>query len=71
MKHRTFGDRLKYSLEIRNIKQREFAEKIKTTEVTISRYINNTRQPKADMIVRICNTLGISSDWLLGMIDQD
>ena len=69
MLHQTIGDRLKYSLVIRNMKQREFAKKIGVTEVTISRYINNERQPNADMIILICRALGISSDWLLGMLD--
>lgn len=68
MINQTIGDRLKYSLKIRNMKQKEFAEKIGVTEVTISRYINNERQPNADMIILICRALGVSSDWLLGML---
>jgi transcriptional regulator with XRE-family HTH domain len=66
--NQTLGDRLKYALEIRNMKQCDFAKKIGLTEVTMSRYINGTRKPKADTIVIICRTLGISSDWLLGML---
>lgn len=68
MTHKTIGDRLKYSLEIRKMTQREFAERLDMTEPTISRYIKGTRQPNADTIIAICRVLGVSADWLLGMI---
>jgi len=70
MIHRTLGDRLKYSLEIRHIQQRDFAKRLGITEATMSRYINDQRLPRADTIVDICNELGVSADWLLGMIER-
>jgi len=68
MIYKTLGDRLKYCLEKRGMSQREFAARINTTEATVSRWIYGTRQPKADAIVVICQKLGISSDWLLGLM---
>ncbi len=68
MIYKTLGDRLKLSLKIRKMTQKEFAERLDMTEPTISRYIKGTRQPNADTIVAICRVLGISADWLLGMI---
>ena len=70
MIHKSFGNRLKKCLELRNMKQKEFAKKLGVTECSISRYINDERQPKADMIVNMCRVLGVSADWLLGMIGE-
>lgn len=68
MIHKTIGDRLKYSLELRNMTQKELADKIGVTEISMSRYVNSTREPRADKVILICRTLGISSDWLLGLL---
>lgn len=68
MLYQTIGDRIRYSLDIRGMKQREFAKKIGITETSLSRYIYDQRIPRADLIVVMCQTLGVSSDWLLGLI---
>ena len=59
------GDRLKTALAIRNMTQRDLAQKIGTTEVTIHRYCKNIRCPSSDVLIKICKTLNISADWLL------
>ena len=53
------------------MKQRELAEKTELEEVTISRYVNNLRTPSAGSIVAICRALGVSADWLLGMMEDE
>jgi transcriptional regulator with XRE-family HTH domain len=68
MIHETIGDRIKYQLKLRKMTQRELANKIGINEVTMGRYINDKRIPNADVIIAICRTLGISSDWLLGLM---
>ena len=70
MIHQSLGDRLRYALDIRNIKHKDFASRIGITNITLSRYINGTRVPNAYMIRDICRELGISSDWLLGMLED-
>lgn len=60
--------RLKKALILRNKTQRALANEIGVTEVTISRYVNGTRYPDAEIIVRICKALNISADWLLELI---
>ena len=64
----TLGERLKYSLKIRRISQKRFSAWLEISEAEMSRIINDKQQPKADMIVEICRKLGISSDWLLGLM---
>ena len=68
MLYQSIGDRIKYLLSIRKLSQKEFAKRLGITEATLSRYVSGTRMPKADMIISICNELGISADWLLGML---
>lgn len=60
------GDRIAGILAQKGMTQRELAERTDTTEVSISRYINNQRVPKATMIVKIAKVLGVSADALLG-----
>ena len=71
MIYETIGDRLKYSLNIRKLTQKEFAQRINITESAMSRYISDERVPRADTIVSICRSLGVSADWLLGMTDLE
>ena len=68
MVKKIFGERLKTALDKRDMKQRELARDIKITEAAMSRYIQGTRVPRGDTIVKICSRLGISADWLLGLL---
>ncbi|RKL63075.1 XRE family transcriptional regulator [Thermoanaerobacteraceae bacterium SP2] len=46
--------------------QKQLAELIGTTEASLSRYENNLREPKAEIISKLAKTLGVSTDYLLG-----
>ena len=46
--------------------QRELAEKVGVTEVSMSRYISNDRTPKGPVIANIATALHTTSDYLLG-----
>ena len=60
--------RIRKALEMRHMKQKELAQDIGITETTLSRYINGTRHPDSEIIVRICKSLNVSADWLLELI---
>ena len=60
------GDSIAIVLAKRGMSQRELANKIHCTEVSVSRYINNTRVPKATILVEIAKVLDVSVDELLG-----
>lgn len=62
--------RLSLLLEEKNMTQRKLAEVIGVSEVTISRYLNGTRNPKIEIINDIATALGVSSDYLLGRTDK-
>ena len=61
-----FCERLKRLLKSAGLSQKELAEKIGCTEVTVSRYIAGERVPKATIVVKIANALGVSVDYLIG-----
>ncbi|MDN5277313.1 MAG: hypothetical protein PWR01_1278 [Clostridiales bacterium] len=61
-----FIKRLQELLDEKDMTQRELAERIGVTEVTISRYINGERKPRIDIIGKIAEVFGVSIDYLLG-----
>lgn len=65
------GERIAHALEMRGMTQKELADKTRLTEVSISRYINNQRIPKATHIKTICKALNVSADWLLGVKEHE
>lgn len=62
----SFIKKLSILLEEKNITQRELAEKINVTEVTISRYLSGERSPRIEIVSKIAEFFGVSIDFLLG-----
>lgn len=60
------GYRIKNRLDEIGMSQRELADKCKLTEVSMSRYINGTRIPKASTICIMAKTLYTTPNSLLG-----
>lgn len=67
---KSVGDRIQEQLEKSNLTQKELAEKVNVQEATISRYVNNERQPRSDILSRIAYVLNVTSDHLLGRPDE-
>ena len=63
---RTVGDNIAALLDHNKMTQHELAEKIGVTNVTISRYINNTRTPKAPIIAKIAEVFRVTPGAVLG-----
>ncbi len=63
-------ERLSQLIQEKNITQRELANKTGMTECTISRYCSGERTPHADNLRRIAKALDVSSDYLLGLSDE-
>ena len=61
----TFGDKVLLLLKKKQMTQKGLAEMIHTTEASISRYINNERLPKGDIVAKIAYALDTTSDFLL------
>jgi len=61
-----FTDRLKEMMDKRGMSQRELAEAIDKTEVSVSRYINGQRVPKATVLLKMAQALNCQADYLIG-----
>ena len=50
--------------------QKQFAEKVGTTSVTISAYENNAKKPSLDIVKDIAEKCNVSLDWLCGLSEK-
>lgn len=61
-----FKERVKF-LRIKNhLSQQNLANKIKLDKQTISQYELGKRKPSHEILLQLCDTLNVSSDYLLG-----
>lgn len=65
------GQRLLSQMKKQGITQKQLADRLNTTEATLSRYVNGDREPKADMLANIATALNTTSDYLLGIEKDD
>lgn len=61
----TLGEKLAILLKENDMTQKELAERVETTEMTISRYVRDERQPKAEILSKIASALKTTTDDLL------
>lgn len=66
----SIGERILNLRKNLNLSQKELAQKVGITEASLSRYENNLREPKAEIIAKISETLGCSTDYLLGLTNN-
>ena len=60
-----FGEKLKFLLEIKDIKQKDFARVINISPSTLCGYINSDRQPDFELVKKIASVLDVTTDYLL------
>lgn len=70
-KNAVLGARISDLLDQQGLSQRELADKVGVTEVSMSRYIKGERTPKAPIIANIAKVLHTTSDYLLGHEVED
>jgi len=61
----TIGERIKRLRERKGLTQRELAEMTDITEASLSRYENNLRTPRAQIISKLAVALDTTSDYIL------
>ncbi len=64
-----FGEKLKYYLNVNGWSQKFFAEKLGTSQQTISRWINGECEPELDTLIIISYILNEDPNELLGYSD--
>lgn len=71
MSELTLGERIAELLNKSGMTQRELADLIGVTEVSMSRYISNDRTPKGPVIANLATALHTTTDYLLGSEKND
>lgn len=66
MNKNSIGFRILNLRRKKQLTQKELAQKVHVTEATMSRYENNLREPKGEIINRIAIALNTTTDYLLG-----
>ena len=67
----TLGTRISDLLDQQGLSQRELADKVGITQVSMSRYISGARTPKAPDLANIARVLHTTTDYLLGHDTDD
>ena len=65
------GQRILGAIRSKGISQKELAAMLGVTEGVISRYISGERDPKPEMVANIATALHTTSDYLLGIENDD
>lgn len=61
----SIGKRIEALMREKKLSQKELAVMAGVTESALSRYINNERQPKAEILANIATALNTTSDYLI------
>lgn len=68
---RKFGSRLQYVRQYKGDSQKELAIKLNSTVYSVRTWEQGKNYPSADKIADICRLYGVSSDYLLGLVDDE
>ncbi len=61
-----FNENLKLALQNNNLSQMKLAQKLGTSQQTVSRWVNGINEPDLHTLVEICKLLNESPNSLLG-----
>ncbi|WP_152946161.1 VanZ family protein [Desulfofundulus thermobenzoicus] len=65
-----FGERLAFLRQQKGLSQAELARLLGVGQSTIAMYEKNKRLPDYQFLIRLANFFGVSTDYLLGRVDQ-
>ena len=65
-----FKVRLKSARELRQLKQHELGEKAKLPASSIAHFESGSRKPSFDNLRRLANALEVTTDYLLGRVEE-
>ena len=67
MNYSNFGETLKDLRRSRNLTQKEFGAMVGLSKAVVSKYETGIGYPSFDMLVRIAQYFGVTTDYLLGV----
>lgn len=62
----TFGEKLRYLIERRDLTQTKFAEMLSVSLSTLNSYVNDKRLPNLLIVATMAKQLHVTTDYLLG-----
>ena len=62
-----FGETLKHLRKSRELTQKDFGAKVGLSKAVVSKYENGIGYPSFDVLVRIAQHFGVTTDYLLGV----
>lgn len=65
-----FGSKLKAVRKSKGMTQLELAKRLNIAKGSISAYEQGVTYPSVDVLIKICDILDVSSDYLLGISDE-
>ncbi len=65
-----FKERLKAARELREMKQNQLADRAKLPASSIAHFEAGSRKPSFDTLRRLANALEVTTDYLLGRVDE-
>jgi len=65
-----FADRLSQARDLRKVSQSELARKTSIQASSLSHFEAGTRKPNFDNLLRLANALEVSTDFLLGRVEE-
>ena len=66
----TFQKRLKALLDESSMKQKDLARRARITEAALSRYLNEGRIPRMEVVANLATVLNTTTDYLLGRVEK-
>ena len=67
MNNKIIGQRINTLLAIKNMKQKELAKELGITDNTVSYFVNGSRVPNIQQIIKISQIFNVSTDYILGV----
>ena len=67
MNYCDFGENLKRLRKSRHLTQKELGSKIGLSKAVVSKYENSMGYPSFDVLIRIAQYFGVTTDYLLGV----
>lgn len=65
-----FGENLRRLRKSRNLTQQELGVKVGLSKAVISKYENGMGYPSFDVLIRIAQYFGVTTDYLLGVLES-
>ena len=65
------NQRIRELRTLRNISQVELASALGVTKQSVSNWENDNIQPSIEMLIKLANFFGVSTDYLLGIDDRE